>query len=130
MKKIIIASAMAAVMLSPVNANAFSFRKFITNPFKVSISSVLNPFHVVYKFNKITGQNPTAGIPAVAFTPANVDYFKQTKEWRWSWEEEPIILRPVDPPPYTIPTDPPRPIPPEVTVTPPCKRGGPGITPC
>lgn len=132
MKKILVASAISIVLVtSPASAHAFSLKKFLANPFKVSISSVLNPFHIVYKLNKITGQNPTAGIPQYAFTPQNAKFFKENGEWRWSWEEEtPPILYPVNPPDI-IPIEPtPRPVPPPVVVTPPCNRGGPGITPC
>ena len=133
MKKILVASAIAILLTtSPASAHAFSLKKFLANPFKASISSVLNPFHIVYKLNKMTGQKATAGIAQYAFTRENARFFKENGEWRWSWEDEkvPPILYPVNPPDYIPVDNSPRPVPPPVVVTPPCQRGGPGITPC
>ena len=134
MKKILIAATLAAMLTMPAQANAFSLRKFIANPFKASINSILNPFHVVYKLNKAFGHNPTTGIPKIAFTPANEQHFKETGQWRWSWEGRdmaekagpPVIPDPLRP---IVRPDPIAP-PPDVVVTPPCFRGGKGITPC
>ena len=134
MKKLLVAAFCTAVMAMPTHAEAFSLRKFIANPFKASINSVLNPFHIVYKLNKAFGHNPTTGIPQVAFTTANERHFKETGQWRWNWEDRdmaaeagpPVIPDPLRPIIRPEPIEPP----PDVVVAPPCSRGGKGITPC
>lgn len=118
MKKLICGVSLCLLMSS---ASAFSFKRFIVNPFNVSINSWLNPSHLAYVSNIKLGKNPSFGIPKNAFTERdrrNIDFSK------WSWEEtnpEHGSMRPIEPV-YTPP--------PNVITTPPCNRGGPGITPC
>lgn len=117
-KKIVCGIGLVVLMQS---ASAFSFGRFLTNPFNVSITSWLNPSHVMYVANIKSGLRPDFGISKYAFTERdrkNIDFS------RWSWEEdhpEYGSMRPVEPV-YTPP--------PSIVTTPPCNRGGPGITPC
>lgn len=126
MKKTLIALSIAAMSAMPTHAHAFSFK----NIFKRSLSSVLNPFHIVYKLNILIGVKPTTMIPkfAIRDEDRNWQYNYQTNNWdRYTINN----TYPPVPPPLYEPDYPARPNPPApVIVTPPCQRGGPGITPC
>ena len=129
MKRLLVVGAIAVMMTMPSQANAFSFKKFFSNPFKASISSVLNPFHLVYKVNKAFGYSPTTGIPRDAFTASNEQYFRTTKQWRWDEDDkDQYWRRPISDDFHPIRQDPV--VPPDVITNPPCNRGGKGITPC
>lgn len=134
---LVISIATTFLALGSPNAEAFSFKR-ILNPFKVGVSSVLHPFHIVYKINRATGGNPVSFIPGDSLVHSERRWVidPKTNDWRkYSWE-----LDDQTPPPLFTPTVPeiPEPVrppitpvpPPVVDVTPPCKRGGPGITPC
>lgn len=128
MKRILIVGTIAIMMAIPSQANAFSLKRFLSNPLKVSISSVLNPFHLVYKVNKAFGYSPTTGIPRAAFTDDNEKYFRNTNQWRWDDQtSENYWKRPIGDDFHRI--DPMVP-PPDVITNPPCNRGGKSITPC
>lgn len=129
MKKQLITIFTSLVLLLPISANAFSLKRFITNPFGVKVSSILHPFYLVYKANKFMGSNPTGNIPNYALrsddTQWKYNYNKNAWE-KYSWELEPIT-----PPAIYNPDLPNRPIvPPPIITNPPCQRGGTGITPC
>ena len=133
--KITLAAVIAAGFLAfaPVQAHAFSLKRLL-NPFNVGMASVLNPFHLVYKFNQITGANPARFIPGDALIPTERRWVRdpKTNDWtKYSWELEDAVP---PAPLYPYPTDSVRPPvvnpPAPVVVTPPCQRGGPGITPC
>ena len=134
LKLSMVAVAAAAFMaLTPVHAEAFSLKRLL-NPFNVGMASVLNPFHLVYKFNKVTGANPARFIPGDALIPTERRWVKDpsTNNWtKYSWENDdqiPVLPSLPDPGDFVRP---PSPIPPApVIVAPPCQRGGPGITPC
>lgn len=133
--KITLAAVIAAGFLAfaPVQAHAFSLKRLL-NPFNVGMASVLNPFHLVYKFNQVTGSNPARFIPGDALIPTERRWVKDpsTNNWtKYSWEnEDQIPVLPSLPNPGDF-VRPPSPIPPApVIVTPPCQRGGAGITPC
>lgn len=126
-KKIILATCALALMI-PMSSQAFSLKRFITNPFNVKISSILHPFHLLYKVNTITGAKPISFIPNVSLRQEDTKwkYSYDKHEWeKYSWEINPYI-----PPIIDNPYDPIRPVPTPVIVTPPCQRGGQGITPC
>lgn len=134
-KKFLLIGTITTMMVLPGQANAFSFKKFIANPFKASINSVLNPFHVVYKFNTAFGFRHTTGIPREAFTAANEERFRETGQWRWDIKSQnDYWKRPVQDdfsqPPLVVRPDPYEPPPTDVVLQPPCNRGGRGITPC
>lgn len=129
-------TACAFLVFAPAPAQAFSL-KWLLNPFNAGVSSILNPFHPVYKFNQLTGANPIRFIPGDALIPSERRWIRdpKTDDWKkYSWELEdtvppiqavPVITNPVDivRPPITTPPAP-------VIVTPSCQRGGSGITPC
>ena len=129
-----ISTASTFLLLGSPKAEAFSFKRLL-NPFNVGVSSVLHPFHIVYKVNRITGGNPVSFIPGDSLRQGERKWVidPKTNDWRkYSWENEdqnpPPLIDPVNPgdiirPPISNP-------PPPVVVSPPCQRGGQGITPC
>jgi hypothetical protein len=127
MKKHIIAIVCAGFLLCAPSANAFSLGRFITNPFNKHISSILHPFHIIYKLNGFTNSNPITGIPRISLRDDDQrwTYNYKKDDWeKYSWEIHPYV-----PPILYPPTDPRNP-PPTSEQNPPCQRGGPGITPC
>lgn len=124
-------SAVAFLAFAPAHAHAFSLKRLL-NPFKVSVSSVLHPFHIGYLFSKITGTNPVALVPGDALLHSERRWVRdpKTNDWaKYSWElEDTVAPAPLHPsdlvrPPSSIPPGP-------IVVAPPCQRGGAGITPC
>lgn len=130
---LVILTVAAFMLLQPAKAEAFSLKRLL-NPFKVGVSSVLHPFHLFYKVNKIVGSNPVKFIPGDSLVPSERRWVKDpsTNNWdKYSWELDdnvPPVQQIPDLPDITPrpPISPPAPI----VVTPPCQRGGPGITPC
>jgi hypothetical protein len=82
--------------------------------------------------NKFTGAKPTTVIPLVSLRSEDTKwkYAPVKHEWQnYSVETNPYVQPPIYMP--DTPDAPIRPIPPPpVIVTPPCQRGGQGITPC
>lgn len=100
-KKIIVATCALALML-PMSSQAFSLKRFITNPMSFIPNVSLRQEDTKWKYS----------------------YDK--REWeKYSWGINPYIPQIID-----NPYNPGRPVPTPVIVTPPCQRGGQGITPC
>lgn len=135
LKKILaISIASTFLLFGGGKAEAFSLKRLL-NPFNVGVSSILHPFHIVYKVNRMTGGYPVSFIPGDALRHNERRWIidPKTNDWtKWSWELEsntpPPLYDPISPdtirPPIT--NNPP----PPVVVSPPCQRGGQGITPC
>lgn len=126
-------TAVAFLAFTPAKAEAFSLKRLL-NPFKVSVSSVLHPFHIGYLFGKVTGTNPVAFVPGDALLYSERRWVRdpKTNDWtKYSWElEDTVQPAPLFPNPNDL-VRPPSVIPPApVVVAPPCQRGGAGITPC